>query len=487
MKPNTKISVRALAALACILWPVIAACAPNQVADDATLWDAICPIVYPVDQSASDRGVHYLFFGNGFFINREGYVLTAAHVLSQLHGGQPYILLRQSAAAPSRIVPALLVAIDREHDVAILRVTPNPFAGNYKVSFLPLSYDRPLRGQTVLTAALLPSKPRDAYTLNATIETRSWGEVLDSEFSQLDKGRGDTELFLFNHEIILGQSGAPVLSADSQKVVGLVEGQWLGHGTLAAATTEQRTPGAVLPIHYAIALLQQKHIAWHTSPADSSDQRTASDQAQGFFAPVPISLVPAAYPSQSLFGGEVVLDALVDTSGRLADIKVVRGESPFLEKSLVAVRTWTFLPARLDGNVVETRIGVAFQFPQPYVPPRIATVHNYEDSSADSAGKNSIDRGALPVVTVEPEYPPDADAHGGVMLYADIGQQGQLDSVKVLRGLEPLTPAAVAALRNWHFAPAKHAGVNVSSLAIVVFTFTRPVIAARAQVSRPSQ
>lgn len=486
MKRNYKLAVPALAALACILWPAIAVCLPNQIADDATLWDSICPIVYPVDQSASDRGVHYLFYGNGFFINSEGYVLTAAHVLSQLHGGEPHILLRQLAGSP-RIVPALLVAIDREHDVAVLRVTPNPFAGNYKVSFLTLSYDRPSRGHTVLTAALLPSKPRDAYTLNATIETRSWGEVLDSEFSQLDKGRGDTELFLFNHEIILGQSGAPVLSGDSQKVVGLVEGQWLGHSTLAAATVEQHTPGAVLPIHYAIALLQQKRIVWHTSSTDSDHQQTAADKPQGFSAPVPLSLVPAAYPSQSLFGGEVVLDALVDSSGRLADIKVVRGESPFLEKSLVAVRTWTFLPARLDGSAVETRIGVAFQFPQPYVPPRTATVHNYEDSSADSAEKSSSERGARPIVTVEPEYPSDVNAHGGVILYAGIGEQGELDSVRVLCALEPLTPAAIAALRNWHFDPAKHAGVNVSSLAIVVFTFTRPVVTVRAQSSKPSQ
>jgi outer membrane biosynthesis protein TonB len=485
MKSNRKIA-GAFAALVCVLWPAIAACAPNQIADDATLWDAICPIVYPVDQSASDHGVHYLFFGNGFFINSDGYVLTAAHVLSQLHGGQPYILLRQSVGSP-RIVPATVTAVDREHDVAVLRITPNPFAGNYKVSFLSLSYDRPQRGQMVLTAALLPSKPRDAYTLNATIETRSRGEVLDSEFSQLDKGRGNTELFLFDHEIILGQSGAPVLSIDSQKVVGLVEGQWLGHDTLAVATAEQHTPGAVLPIHYAIAMLQQKHIAWHTSSTDSGHPENAAEQSQGFSPPVPLSLVPAAYPSQSLFGGEVVLDALVDASGRLADIKVVRGESPFLEKCLVAVRTWTFLPARLDGRPVETRMGIAFQFPQPYVPPRTATVHNYENSSSDSAEKSSSERGALPLVTVEPEYPAGTEAHGGVILSADIGPQGQLDSVKVLRGLEPLTPAATAALRQWHFAPGSHTGASVSSPAIVVFTFPRPVVPVRAQSSKPSQ
>src|ERR1700722_16359917 len=85
-----------------------------QISDDETLWDAICPIVYLVDQSASARGYHYLFYGNGFFINSEGYLITAAHVLSQLHGGQPYILLHQSSSE-FRIAPATLIAIDREH------------------------------------------------------------------------------------------------------------------------------------------------------------------------------------------------------------------------------------------------------------------------------------------------------------------------------------------------------------------------------------
>jgi outer membrane biosynthesis protein TonB len=460
MKRNSKFAAQVFVALAGILWPVIAACLPNQIPDDeATLWDAICPIVYPVDQSASDHGVHYLFYGN--------------------------ILLRQSTGSP-RIVPATLVAIDHEHDVAVLRVVPNPFAANYKVSSLSLSVQRPSRGQMVLTAALLPSKPREAYTLNATIETRSWGRVLDSEFSQLEKGRGDTELFLFSHEIILGQSGAPVVSADSHSVVGLVEGQWFGQDSIAVASAERHTLGAVLSIHYAIALLQQKHIAWHTSSSDSEHPENPPEQTQGFSAPIPLSLVPAAYPSQALFGGEVALDALVDSSGRLADIQVVRGEAPFLEKVLVAVRTWTFLPAHLDSHVVETRIGIAFQFPQPYVPPRIATVHNYEDASSDSVEKNPAERGALPRITVEPAYPPETEAHGGVILSADVGEQGQLDSVKVLRGLDPLTPVAVAAVHQWHFAPGRRAGVNVSSPAIIVFTFTRPVTAHR-QASGPSQ
>lgn len=482
MKRNLKVDAAALAFLACVLCSVFASAAPVQASDDTALFDAICPVVYPVDQSASNRGVHYLFYGNGFFINSDGYLLTAAHVLSQLHGGQPYVLLHLSTTAAPRIVPASLVAIDREHDVALLQVTPNPFAGIYKVSFLTLSPDQALHNQTVFSAAVLPSKPRDAYTLNATIEMRARGELLHSEFSQLQKGRGDTELFLFNHEVQLGQSGAPVISTGSQEVVGLVEGQWFGRDTIAISTAERHALGAILPVHYAIALLQQKHISWHTTSGEWNNLAKVAEQAQGFSAPAPLSLVPAAYPSQSLFGGEVVLDALVDNGGILADIKVVHGDAPFLEKALVAVRTWTFLPARLDGRTIATRIGIVFQFRQPYVPPKASTVHNYEHASATTP-----ESAAIPTVSVEPEYPSNTNAQGSVILLADIGEQGQLDSVKVLRDLESFTPAAITALHQWHFASGKRLGANVDSRAIVVFTFSQPLVTGGAHSSRSSR
>ena len=487
MKTHSKILVGTLAAFA-LLWLGNATSVTGQVApigDGETLWDAICPIAYPVDQSASDRGYHYLFYGNGFFINSDGYLITAAHVLNQLHGGQPYILLHQSSSE-FRMAPAILIAIDREHDVALLRVAPNPFLGNLKVSFLSLSPGRPSTGDSVLSAALLPSKPRDAYTLNATIEMRARGEVLDSEFSQLEKGKGDTELLIFSHEVALGQSGAPVLSTESQKVVGLVEGQWFGRNTLAMLAAEHHALGAILPIHYAIALLQQKHIAWHSGSGDFENNQNAADSSQQTSAPEALSLVPAAYPSQSIFGGEVLLDALVLSTGILADIKTVHAETPYLEKALVAVRTWTFLPMRSDDHVTKSRIGIVFDFVPRLNNASTAKTHNHEAASTDSVEHDSSERAALPVATVEPEYPPGANAQGSVILYAGIDEHGQLDSVKVLRGLEPFTPAAIAALHHWRFAPAKHLGANLAAPLIVVFTFGQP-LSSHARSSKSSQ
>lgn len=465
MKLNGWSALGVISTLACILSFSTSRASDLRSADDPALSAAVCLIVYPVDQTPSSRGYHYLFYGDGFFINEQGYLLTAAHVLSQLHGGQPYVLLRQPAGPP-RFVRAALVMMDRDHDVAILRATPNPFESKDAVGFLPLAHDWITADQTVLVAASHPAQPLNAYTLDASVDDRSFGEVVDFVFSQLDKGRGDTELFLFNHGVRLGQSGAPVVSAGSHEVVGLIEGQWLHPSPVAIANREDadaKGVGAAVPIHYAIALLKQKGIAWHTAEEIPEKSANQVRPDKGFSAPVPLSLVACSFPPQALLGGEVELDSLIDAEGRLVEIRVVRGASPFLEKVLGAIQTWSFSPARLDGHAVPARIGITFQFSQSQEHARAALARKY-----DAPSKIWADRGAMPVLTVEPAESAN-ERDGSVILYESIGSEGQIGEPKVFGDQKLLAPAALAAASQWRFVPGRYAGADSESTEIVVF------------------
>jgi trypsin-like peptidase/TonB-like protein len=469
---HRKVAAKTLVAVVYFLLSFATHPASGKPAGDATLSPAICPIVYPVDEFPSQRGYRYLFYGDGFFINEQGYFITAAHVLSSLHGGQPFILLRQTAGPP-QFVSATLVVMDREHDVAVLRATPNPFDGKYKVGFLPLAFDRLMQGHAVIAASLLPPWPREAYTLDALVDDRSPGDVFDFQFSQLDKGRGDTELFLFNHVVRRGQSGAPIVSAESQGVVGFVEGQWLRSTVVPLETAaDEGKPGvgAAVLVHYAIALLQQMGVPWHTAsrPLNLNPPENPAVQASEFSAPAPLSLVGSSYPSQALFGGEVVLDALIDSRGRVAETKVICGPSPFLEKVLSTVRTWSFFPARLGGLAVAARVGITFQFSQSYEPSRATPAQSYDGSLA-----GSIDRGPMPVLTVEPQYAATSVGDGSVILYDRVDQKGQIVSVQVVSDSESLGPAALTAENQWRFVPGRRAGMDVDSAAIVVMAFRR--------------
>jgi S1-C subfamily serine protease len=296
---SLRTGILCLLAAVLLAWLTSAYGAANEAGDGSDLSFAICPIVYPLDQSPSDRGFHYIFYGNGFFINDKGYLLTAAHVLSQLSDTPPYVVLRLPMAPP-RLLKAAVIAMDRDHDVAVLRVTPNPFEGKYQVRYLALAVERPPVSQRVLAAAVRPSRLRDPHTFDAFSEDRPSGQVLGYEFSQLEKGSQDTELLLFGHEVLLGNSGAPVVSAESQAVVGLIEGRWLRVNAASLAASANPLAGGVgaaVPIRYAVSLLQQHHVDWHEAQADARDVAPANASSQGADSPIAPSRV--ARPPQA--------------------------------------------------------------------------------------------------------------------------------------------------------------------------------------------
>src|SRR5271155_1332747 len=147
--------------------------------EDRNLSAAVCPVVYQLDDSPGNRGYHYIFYGNAFFINRDGYLLTAAHVLSEFrNGGQPSILVRL-VSAPPRLLKTEVIATDLAHDVAILRVTPNPFKGPYTVATLALGGEKPVIGEGVETTALRPARLKDPHTFELPIADTYPAPVLD--------------------------------------------------------------------------------------------------------------------------------------------------------------------------------------------------------------------------------------------------------------------------------------------------------------------
>ena len=231
-------------------------------------------------------------------------------------------------------------------------------------------------------------------------------------------------------------------------------------------------------IHYAIALLRQNKVAWQGSPPQEPTSNEATQNAdadneseKGIPVPFPISVVPAPYPPQSLFGGEVILDALVDSSGKLTDAQVIHGDSPFLNEAQGAVQTWSFRPARMEGRDVEARVAIAFEFAEPFLPSPKRRTHSYDEPA------DADDRAPVPIYTVEPEYPVNSVAEGSVVVLGIVDAEGQLTSTKVIRDNGPLTDATIAAMKQWRFVPGKQAGKNVESSVIVVAAFRRPALA----------
>jgi len=251
---------------------------PRPAADDPAS-AALAPVVYNDDETPGTKGYQYTFFGNAFFINEDGYLLTVAHVLESFSsGGQPYILLSRPNAPP-QLVKIAVVAKDVQHDVAILRATPNPFTTKYSVAIVTLSATRPTQGETVLALSVHPKRVQNAHTFELQREDFSPGTVIAFESTDLAKAGPPADVFLLSHPVVKGQSGSPVLDAGTHSAVGLIEGIWL-RGTAASirntATLDASVPGAAIPMRYALALLKQNDVAWHSAPTQSSPAATAS-------------------------------------------------------------------------------------------------------------------------------------------------------------------------------------------------------------------
>jgi outer membrane biosynthesis protein TonB len=494
---GAKVALIALAVIAVVLYSRAAGAdqpgrlALRNVNDDSAISASICPIVLPLDAFPSPQGLRYLFYGNAFFINDEGYLVTAAHVVSAFrNGGQPEVLVG-APGGPHYLVQATLVAADWAHDVAVLRATPNPFTKGYGVKFLPLTVARPALGKELLLVSLHPEDPQNSYSLETLLEDRVSGKFLNYEFSDGETEGSGRELIAVSQNVVAGQSGSPIIAADSHEVVGVALGRWLYPGLLSLAATagpKGASPGAVLPIHYAIALLHDRGISWQSNSSGGlsaekvvvrnsaqnvgqSGGQNGADAAGENGAPVPLSLVSTPYPPQALFGGEVGLDALIDASGKLEDLNVVHGQSPFVGPVLDAARTWSFEPARLNGRAVDARVGIYFQFPQSFLPPLAPREHTYDEPAGDSP-----DHAAWPIFTTEPDYPPNSVTEGTVAIYATIDRGGRVVSTEVLRDLAPLTDPTLSAIREWHFAPATRSGASVESAVVIVVTFRRPAV-----------
>ena len=92
----------------------------------------------------------------------------------------------------------------------------------------------------------------------------------------------------------------------------------------------------------------------------------ARPDAHGFLPPVLAKMVSPVYPAVFRVTGtegEVLVDFVVDTTGRPRRIKAVRASHPgFSDAAVLAVENWRFNPAQMKGHAVETHVQVPINF-----------------------------------------------------------------------------------------------------------------------------
>jgi TonB family protein len=177
------------------------------------------------------------------------------------------------------------------------------------------------------------------------------------------------------------------------------------------------------------------------------------------------------FPLNTRTPGFVTLDVIVDSSGSLQKIVVVRDLPPLTDAAQNSVKTWQFSPATEAGQTVTGVVPITVAFNPfnpsgvglpgaPLQPPDLTGGGNFQPANLVSANYAT--------------YPPNTVAYGTVVLQLRVGNDGKVHKLTVVHGKQELSTPCIAAAKTWGFAPATYKGKAVASDVVVVFVFAPP-------------
>jgi protein TonB len=224
-------------------------------------------------------------------------------------------------------------------------------------------------------------------------------------------------------------------------------------------------------------------------------------------APRKIKDVGPAYPQEAQAAnvqGIVILETLIDTSGRVESARVIRSVPLLDDAALEAVRQWEFTPTLLNGvptpilmsvtvNFTMTSDGQAPATTEPVAQP-VAGQPAAQPVTGQPAAQPVAGQPAVPLVggrtpvrvggsipapkkikDVRPVYPAiarSARVSGIVIVEATIDQNGHVAGARVIRSVPLLDDAALGAVRQWEFTPTLLGGVPTPIVMTVTVNFT---------------
>ncbi len=148
--------------------------------------------------------------------------------------------------------------------------------------------------------------------------------------------------------------------------------------------------------------------------------------------------VQPTYPQEALaegIRGIVILDLVIDTEGRVVEIRTIRSIPGLDEAAMAAARQWVYKPVKVDGKLVSVRLTVPITF-----------ALKLPDVSRDQ-GIPELRQG------VTPPWPTAGAGGRGGKATADVtlDPDGRIGLARIIQGEEPWSTSLLQALRTWRF------------------------------------
>lgn len=199
--------------------------------------------------------------------------------------------------------------------------------------------------------------------------------------------------------------------------------------------------------------------------------------------------LPPLPPLTVVGGGEVMLELDVTSQGAVRAAKALRTTQPYTDSLIAATKTWQFAPAEVEiepppppgrprFRAIDSTVLVAAVFRAPaLIGPTLGDLPRDVGTEADST--------PFPFSTAPPVFPPRARDSGIVMIETTIDLSGQPTENRVVQPSAAFDEAALMALRQWRFRPARIGGSSTPTLAYVIIGFRQPVLGGAAAGAPP--
>jgi TonB family protein len=209
----------------------------------------------------------------------------------------------------------------------------------------------------------------------------------------------------------------------------------------------------------------------------------------------PDNMVRPKYPKDALrngIAGKIEMRAVIAPDGKSKDLSVLSGDSEFSQSAILAIRKWRFHPALRQGQPVETTYKIHVRF-NPMLreansdvelespPPEPLRISSHAKSVRPDLGPeihHMSDPGMVApkqLYSPEPEFSEKARIErqqGNVGIDLVVGTDGLPRDPRVACSSAPdLNDNAVAAVKQWKFAPATKDGKPVPVEIVIQVSF----------------